>query len=125
MKHDVVNWPETFKQGSNRTACDTLRRAEGDRYDLATALRIVRRMETSTARGAVFEEIKNKNPIYRLVDTLYSMAGARLVQPLLTYRPGAVMCQPGKMRVQHHAARAHGLCRHYRRTPTSTRSSAR
>lgn len=85
MKHDAVNWPETFQQGSNRRACDTLRRAEGDRYDLATALRIVRRMETSTARGAVFEEIKNKNPLYRLVDTLYSMAGARLVQPLLLF----------------------------------------
>ena len=34
-----------------------------DRYDLATALRIVRAMETSAARAAVYDEIKAKNPV--------------------------------------------------------------
>ena len=56
-----------------------------DRYDLATALRIVRRMETSAGRGAVFAEITRKNPLYRLVDTLYSKAGANTLQPLLLF----------------------------------------
>jgi len=85
VKHDPVKWRETFYMGSNVPACDAERQAPGDRYDLATALRIVRRMETSAARGAVFEEIKNKNPLYRLVDTFYSKAGAGTVQPLLLF----------------------------------------
>ena len=55
------------------------------RYDLATALRIVRRMENSAGRGAVFDEIKRKNPLYRLVDALYSRAGSGLLQPLLLF----------------------------------------
>ena len=77
MKYDV-QWRETFGVGS---AVEVGR----DHYDLATALRIVRRMETSATRGAVFAEIKNKNPLYRLVDTLYSKAGARTLQPLLLF----------------------------------------
>jgi hypothetical protein len=77
VKHDV-QWRETFDVGS---AVEVGR----DRYDLATALRIVRRMETSATRGAVFAEIKNKNPLYRLVDTVYSKAGARTLQPLLMF----------------------------------------
>src|SRR5690606_11567119 len=58
------------------------RAALGQRYDLAAALRIVRAMETSATRGAVFAEITSKNPLYRLVDVLYRRAGARFVQPL-------------------------------------------
>jgi hypothetical protein len=61
------------------------RAVSGDRYDLAMALRIVRRMETSATRGAVFAEIKNKNPLYRLVDKIYSEAGPTTVQPLLLF----------------------------------------
>ncbi len=53
-----------------------------DGYDLATALGVVRHMETSAGRAAVYEEIKNKNAIYRLVDTLYLMAGTRALQPI-------------------------------------------
>lgn len=52
------------------------------RYSLALALTIVRRMETTSARAAVFEEIKRKNRLYRFVDALYSKSGSRLVQPL-------------------------------------------
>jgi hypothetical protein len=40
------------------------------RYDLAGAIRVVRQMETSAARGAVFAEITRKNVAYRLVDRL-------------------------------------------------------
>lgn len=53
-----------------------------DRYDLSTALGVVREMETSAGRAAVFEEIKRKNSIYRLVDAIYAAAGSRLFQPL-------------------------------------------
>jgi len=81
MKHVAVKRPET----SHEPARDAKRQATVDRYDLAAALRIVRRMETSKARGAVFAEIKSKNPLYRLVDTLYSRAGAGTVQPLLLF----------------------------------------
>jgi hypothetical protein len=58
---------------------------QADRYDLATALRIVRRMETSAGRSAVFAEIKDKNRLYRLVDMIYSKAGATTVQPFLLF----------------------------------------
>ena len=53
------------------------------RYDLAAALLIVRAMETSPGRAAVYEEIKAKNAIYRLVDKLYIMAGKWVFQPLI------------------------------------------
>ena len=56
-----------------------------DRYDLATALRIVRKMETSAGRGAVYEEIKKNNILYRFVDTLYFAAGSRFLQPILLW----------------------------------------
>ena len=85
MGYDAVMWRDTLGVGLNATADDAERAARGDRYDLAIALRIVRRMETSAGRGKVFEEIKAKNPLYRLVDTLYSRAGARVVQPLLLF----------------------------------------
>lgn len=53
------------------------------RHDLAGAIRVVRRMETSAARSAVFAEITRKNAAYRLVDRLYTRADARFIQPLL------------------------------------------
>jgi hypothetical protein len=81
VRHDTVDWRETFSIGSNEV--DWRPEVPGGRYDLATALRIVRRMETSAGRGAVFEEIKAKNPLYRLVDGAYSLAGALALQPLV------------------------------------------
>lgn len=66
-----------------QTAYDPDVEIREDRYDLATALEIIRRMETSSSRGAVFAEIKNKNIVYRLVDALYTKAGAKVVQPLV------------------------------------------
>ncbi|EAQ29448.1 hypothetical protein NAP1_01710 [Erythrobacter sp. NAP1] len=56
-----------------------------DRYDLATALGVVREMETTASRSAVYEEIKAKNLIYRLVDKLYRMAGTQILQPLILF----------------------------------------
>ena len=60
-------------------------RAKQRRYTLATALLIVRRMETTATRGAVFAEIKDKNRVYRLIDGLYERAGSRLLQPLALF----------------------------------------
>lgn len=73
--------PETLDD--KRVANDRV--AEVRRYDLASALLIVQAMETSPARAAVFEEIKRKNRVYRLVDRLYILAGERLFQPLILF----------------------------------------
>lgn len=54
-------------------------------YSLGLALGIVRRMETSAARGAVFAEIKAKNPLYRFADVLYSRADAAILKPLVLF----------------------------------------
>lgn len=83
MKHEPIEWRNASDPEPGDAAPDGECRPAGDRYDLAIALRVVRRMETSAGRGAVFEEIKKKNPLYRLVDTLYS--GAGIVQPLLLF----------------------------------------
>lgn len=56
-----------------------------DNYTLSIALGVIRRMETSSARSAVFAEIKDKNPVYRMVDALYTKAGSRVVQPLVLF----------------------------------------
>ena len=85
MGYDALMWRDTFGAGLDAAARDAERATAGDRYDLATALRIVRGIETSATRGAVFAEIKQKNPLYRLVDTLYARAGARTLQPLLLF----------------------------------------
>lgn len=81
VKHEPVKRPEP----SSELAWASKRGPGSARYDLATALRIVRRMETSTGRAAVFSEIKRKNALYRMVDALYSNAGASTMQPLLLF----------------------------------------
>jgi hypothetical protein len=83
--YDAVMRRDTLERELAVPARDAARAEPSDRYDLATALRIVRRMETSAGRGAVFAEITRKNPLYRLVDTLYTRAGARTMQPLLLF----------------------------------------
>lgn len=55
------------------------------RYDLTTALGIVRKMDTSPRRASVFEEVKAKNKLYALVDTLYESADKRFLQPLVLF----------------------------------------
>ena len=85
MKQDTGKWRDILYAGSKETAWTPGREARLDRYDLATTLRVVRRMETSTARSAVFEEIKRKNPLYRLVDRAYSLAGAVKLQPFVLF----------------------------------------
>ncbi len=57
----------------------------GGKYTLALALLIVRRFETQATRGAVYDEIKQKNIIYRLVDKLYALAPTRVFQPSLLF----------------------------------------
>jgi len=88
-----------------QTAYDLDVEVRQDRYDLATALGIIRRMETSPARSAVFAEIKNKNTVYRLVDALYAKAGFRVMQPLvlLAYMLKCVLSL-GRFGYDHHEA---------------------
>ena len=79
MKQDTVNWLETFRTVAEQAWPISVAAPE-HRYSLAVALRVVREMETSPGRAAAFEEIKSKNRLYRLVDTLYSKSG--ILQPL-------------------------------------------
>lgn len=62
-----------------------------ERYDLAIALSIVRRLETSPGRGAVFEEIKAKNALYRVVDAIYAGLGPLRPLALLAYMLKSVL----------------------------------
>ena len=52
-------------------------------YSLTTAILVVRKMDTQQTRSAVFSEIKNKNPIYRLVDQAYSFSRYLFLQPVI------------------------------------------
>ncbi len=52
-------------------------------YSLTTAILVVRKMDTQQTRSAVFSEIKNKNPIYRLVDQTYSFSRYLFLQPVI------------------------------------------
>lgn len=82
MQHQAVRMQNIhLKQPTRSIRRDVIK--GNDRYDLATAIGIVRRVETSEGRSAVFEEIKNKNLLYRIVDALYRMAGSRFFQPPL------------------------------------------
>lgn len=88
MAFEAIKKQELFPSIAEVPARKVEEDARRDRYDLAAALSIVRQMETSASRGAVFEEIKSKNRLYRLVDWLYSRAGhlkagSRILQPLL------------------------------------------
>jgi len=85
VRYDTVMWRETFGSGLKMAARNAAPATSADHYNLATAIRIVRRMETSATRGAVFSEIKNKNALYRLVDKVYSTAGSRILQPLALF----------------------------------------
>lgn len=85
MAFEAVKLDETFAESAPDSPIEQAAAEPQGRYDLATALRIVREMETSPGRAAVYEEIKNKNRVYRLVDRLYVLAGARLLQPLILF----------------------------------------
>ena len=81
MKYERVRGhlplPELPQTVALRRACQRGR----TRYDLASALRIVRAVETTPGRLAVFAEIKRKNAIYRMVDAIYAKVGERFFQP--------------------------------------------
>lgn len=83
MAFKAVKPAENFAETVADPVNEQVRAERPDRYDLTAALMIVRAMETSSGRAAVYEEIKNKNAIYRLVDRLYILAGTRLLQPLI------------------------------------------
>lgn len=83
MAYEAVKWRQTFDLASIEPAADVALAAPRAHYDLLAALHIVREMETSAGRAAVFEEVKRKNPLYRLVDALYAHAGAGFLQPLV------------------------------------------
>jgi hypothetical protein len=78
VRHETVGWRDKFYVGSEEVAWSPARELPQDRYDLATALRVVRRMETSAGRNAVFQEIKEKNRLYRMIDTAYAHAGGTI-----------------------------------------------
>jgi hypothetical protein len=84
---DYTNFDWTDQ--SEFDACEAAAEADNlslaARYDLGVVLRIVRRMETSPARGAVFAEIKSKNTLYRFADALYSRADATILKPLVLF----------------------------------------
>jgi hypothetical protein len=81
LKHSAVVLPDTSGIEWVKAARHANFAPHIERYDLALALRVVRRMETSAVRARVFNEIKKKNAIFRLVDAAYSKAGP--IQPLL------------------------------------------
>ncbi|MEO0644077.1 MAG: hypothetical protein AAFY47_11790, partial [Pseudomonadota bacterium] len=70
---------------ANSPAAGATAKAGRSRYDLLAALRIVQELDSSAGRVAVYQEILSKNAIYQLVDTLYSRADRRFLQPLLLF----------------------------------------
>lgn len=66
-----------------RDGSKTHLRTNPARYTLGRAMFIVRQIETSATRRAVFEEIKEKNRIIRWVDRAYLAGGPLLVRRLL------------------------------------------
>ncbi|MBV7264819.1 hypothetical protein [Erythrobacter ani] len=85
MAFDAVKKHEMLSEVQEQFASGIGDRTKRKGYDLRTALAIVREVETSAGRTAVYEEIKKKNALYRLVDMLYARAGKRLVQPILLF----------------------------------------
>lgn len=81
MDYIKSNWTELNDFDPFEAACEVVVETRRDRYTLGSAMRIVRRMEISATRGAVFAEIKSKNAVYAIVDWLYSNADAKISKP--------------------------------------------
>ena len=81
----AVKVGESFADTVEEITAEAAPEKRRERYDLATAIAVVREMETSIGRANVFEEIKKKNTLYRLVDTIYAKSGARFFQPLFLF----------------------------------------
>jgi len=60
---------------------NSVKKPEG--YSLTTAILVVRKMDTQQTRSAVFSEIKNKNIIYRFVDSTYNLSKYLFLQPIV------------------------------------------
>ncbi len=85
MDYTNFNWTELSEYEPLEATCEATLERPRERYNLAVALRIIRRMETSATRGAVFTEIKNKNPLYRIVDALYAGLDSKVLKPLVLF----------------------------------------
>ncbi len=85
MRHESFDLREASRIQSEEFSLGCDAGVRSGRYDLATALRVVREMETSAGRAVVFEDIKNKNRLYRLADSFYLLFGAVGLQPLLLF----------------------------------------
>lgn len=89
LKRDIVDY--SFSR-TNRIECEQTHEADEasttritERYSFASAFSVVRKMETSPARSAVFTEIKNKNLLYRTIDALYESADVRVSKPFALF----------------------------------------
>ncbi|MCA0977833.1 hypothetical protein LCM19_05610 [Qipengyuania flava] len=85
MAFNAVKIDEQIELQSGHEPFNVEESDKASRYTLAIALGVVQRMETSPSRAAVFEEIKEKNSLYRLVDRLYETADTRLLKPLFLF----------------------------------------
>lgn len=85
MDYTNFNWTELSDYEPFEAACEVVAERPRERYSLALALKIVRQMETSPTRGAVFTEIKNKNFLYRIVDAAYESVDAVFTKPLVLF----------------------------------------
>lgn len=85
MDYTNFNWTELSDYEPFEAACEVVTERPRERYSLALALKIVRQMETSSTRGAVFTEIKNKNLLYRIVDAAYESVDAVFTKPLVLF----------------------------------------
>lgn len=82
---NAVKTDGSYQVRSIPNAVEVVHASLPGRYTLALALRIVRRMETSASRSAVFNEIKSKNALYRFVDWIYQSCDDRIFKPLLLF----------------------------------------
>ncbi|MBD2842461.1 hypothetical protein [Erythrobacter rubeus] len=85
MALNAVEASGLFTESSSTAKIDAAIEITDRQYDLPTALRIVRALETTSGRAAVYEEIKNKNAVYRAVDALYESADKRILQPFFLF----------------------------------------
>ena len=62
---------------------NTTQPSDGERYTLTSAMLIVRQIETSHTRLAVFTEIKEKNKIINAIDNMYTKTNSGIIRRLI------------------------------------------
>jgi hypothetical protein len=78
---DLIQQKPKAKSMSKQT--DTATKHTGPRYNLLSAMLIVRQLENLETRHAVFLEIKQKNKVINAVDRIYSMTNSGVIRRLL------------------------------------------